>query len=121
MHCGRFQTLPFSRRAMLRRCANGFGAVALAALSQDRGFGALRRGLSVDPQTTHFPRRAKSVIFLYMDGGVSQVDSFDPKPRLDKEHGQPFKPKMEPTQFDNIGTVYKSHWAFRSTVRAGSP
>ncbi len=106
---------------MLQRCANGFGAVALAALSQDRAYGALRRGLSMDPQSTHAPRRAKNVIFLYMDGGVSQVDSFDPKPRLDREHGQPFKPKMEPTQFDNIGTTYKSHWAFRRYGQSGIP
>lgn len=121
MHCRRFQSSPLSRRALLQRCANGFGAVALAALSQDRGYGALRRGLSMDPQHTHLPRRAKSVIFLYMDGGVSQVDSFDPKPRLDREHGQPFKAKIEATQFDNIGTTYKSHWAFRRYGQSGIP
>ena len=105
---------------MLQRCANGFGAVALAALSQDPAYGlAMKGGLA--PQPTHYRRRAKNVIFLYMDGGVSQVDSFDPKLLLSKEHGQPFKPKMEPTQFDNIGTVYKSHWDFKQYGQSGIP
>ena len=40
-----------------------------------------------------------------MDGGPSQVDTFDPKPRLDREHGQPIKMKVQPTQFDNVGKV----------------
>lgn len=106
---------------MLRNCANGFGAFALSALSQDKAYGALNRGLSMDPRHTHTRRRAKNVIFLYMDGGVSQVDSFDPKPILAKEHGQPFKPKMEPTQFDNIGTVFKSHWDFQQYGQSGLP
>ena len=54
-----------------------------------------------------------------MDGGVSQVDSFDPKPRLNKEHGKPFSPKMEPTQFNNIGTVYRTHWGFKKYGKCG--
>ena len=41
-----------------------------------------------DGKQPHFAPKAKSVIFLYMDGGISQVDSFDPKPRLDKENGE---------------------------------
>src|SRR5436305_2802824 len=96
---------PISRRDMLRRCATGFGAVALSALLSDRAFA---RGPALSPTTRpgplaprpqHFPAKCRSVIFLYMDGGVSQVDSFDPKPLLIKENGQPFKMKMEPTQF----------------------
>ena len=53
----------------------------------------------------HHTPRAKNVIFLYMDGGVSQVDSFDPKPLLTKYDGQPFAMPMEPTQFDNNGNT----------------
>ena len=78
------------------------------------------RGGRKDPaaaRPSHFPARAKHVIFLYMDGGPSQVDTFDPKPRLDREHGQPFKMKVQPTQFDNVGTTLKSPWKFR---QAGS-
>ena len=73
---------------MLGRCAGGFGAVALAGLLNDRAFGAAR--------PAHFMPRARNVIFLYMDGGPSQVDTFDPKPLLSKENGRPFKMKMEP-------------------------
>ena len=60
------------------------------------------------PRPPHFPAKARSVIFLYMDGGPSQVDTFDPKPRLDREHGQPIKVKTQPTQFNNVGNVLKS-------------
>src|SRR5688500_18836948 len=100
-HCGRFFAPPLSRRQMLSRCANGFGALALTALLGDRAFAgndpvveASRNSLS--PRPPHYRAKARSVIFLYMDGGPSQVDTFDPKPLLNKEHGQPFKMKMEP-------------------------
>ena len=63
-----------------------------------------------------FPK-VRSIIFLYMDGGVSQMDSFDPKPRLEREHGQPFKMKIEATQFDNNGSTLKSPWKFRAIWR----
>src|SRR5262249_58077019 len=102
MHCRRFLPAPLSRRDLLARCANGFGAVALAALLADDAR-ADRDPLA--PRRTHHPAKAKSVIFLYMDGGPSQMDTFDPKPRLDREHGQPIKVKVEPTQFNNVGTL----------------
>src|SRR5579884_205813 len=119
MHCGRFQPVPLTRRQMLRRCANGFGAVALSALLADRAFAGEANPLA--PKPTHFPPRARSVIFLYMDGGPSQVDTFDPKPRLDREHGQPIQMKVEPTQFNNVGTVLRSPWKFRRYGRSGIP
>ena len=78
----------------------------------------------VDPQAPrlpHFEPKAKSVIFLYMDGGPSQVDTFDPKPRLDREHGQPIKAKVQPTQFNNVGTVMKCPWRFRKYGQSGIP
>ena len=56
-----------------------------------------------------------------MDGGVSQMDSFDPKPRLEREHGQPFKMKIEATQFDNNGTTLKSPWKFAHYGESGIP
>ena len=67
----------------------------------------------------HFPAKAKSVIFLYMDGGVSQVDSFDYKPRLEKDNGKPFSAKINPTQFDNIGKTLKSPWNFKRYGQSG--
>ena len=99
---------PLSRREMLVRSANGFGAVALTAMLADEA------AADAGP-VRHHPAEAKAVIFLYMDGGPSQVDTFDPKPLLDKHHGEdPRKAigKLEPTQFANVGTVLKSPWKF---------
>src|SRR5881394_1687715 len=113
----------YSRREMLLRSANGFGAVALAALMQDRAFAGatqLATGPLV-PRTGHHAAKAKSIIFLYMDGGPSQVDTFDPKPRLNREHGKPFGMKMEPTQFNNNGNTLGCPWAFRNYGRSGIP
>ena len=73
---------------------------------------------------THFPAKAKHIIFLYMDGGPSQVDTFDPKPMLDKYDGRaPHEVigKVEPTQFANIGKILKSPWKFRQYGECGLP
>lgn len=127
MHCHRYLPTSVTRREMLARCANGFGAVALSALLADRAFGENLKstgGLPADPLTpraTHHAPRAKNVIFLFMDGGPSQVDTFDPKPRLDREHGEKIKMKVPPTQFDNVGNVLKSPWKFRQYGQSGIP
>ncbi len=119
MHCGRFLSAPLTRRQMLRRCANGFGSVALAGLLAEES----RAGVRGDPSVglPHMPAKAKNVIFLFMDGGPSQMDTFDPKPRLAKEHGQPIKMKTPPTQFNNVGNVLKSPWTFRQRGQCGTP
>ncbi len=132
-HCGRFIPPPVSRRDMLRRCAGGFGMVALAGLLADKAFGGpggatLRvarpsdsvPGVSPAPFPHHTPR-ARNIIFLYMDGGPSQVDTFDPKPRLTAESGKPFGMKMEPTQFNNNGATLGSPWKFRRYGESGLP
>lgn len=123
MHCQRYISQPQTRREMLSRCAGGFGALALAALSADRAYGALggaaREATQVRPP--HYKPRAKNVIFLYMDGGPSQVDTFDPKPRLEREHGQPIKMKVPLTQFNNVGNVLQSPWKFRPRGQSGIP
>ncbi len=122
-HCGRYVNRPLTRRAMLARCANGFGALALLGLLED----SHRRGPIVTAAEAaadalpHFPPKVRNVIFLYMDGGPSQVDTFDPKPLLEKEHGQPFKMKMEPTQFNNNGNTLASPWSFRQSGSCGMP
>ena len=56
-----------------------------------------------------------------MDGGPSQMDTFDPKPRLDREHGQPIKVKTHPTQFNNVGNVLGCPWKFRNYGESGIP
>jgi len=102
---------------MLSHCAGGFGSIALAALMQDAAFA----GNSAT--RTHFPAKAKSIIFLYMDGGPSQIDTFDPKPLLNKYNGQDPGQffKVEPTQFNNIGTVLASPWTFNQYGDSGIP
>lgn len=117
-HCGRFAPRAVTRREMLTNCMSGFGAVALAALTGRRAFG-LPGGAKLP--ATHYRARAKNVIFLYMDGGPSQVDTFDPKPRLTAESGKPFAMKMEPTQFDNNGATLGSPWKFSPNKKCGTP
>lgn len=115
---------PLSRRRMLARTASGLGSVAFAASWAESAFGTGARSSDagpLSPQPGHYPAKVRSVIFLYMDGGVSQVDSFDPKPRLTAENGQPFKMTIQPTQFDNNGNTLASPWKFRPYGESGIP
>lgn len=101
----------------------GFGTVALAAMLADEG----RACDKLQPDTVnvaqypltsgrpHFPARAKRVIFLFMPGGPSQVDTFDPKPRLTKENGQP-SPKLYLGQQRNL---LASPWKFQKYGQSG--
>jgi hypothetical protein len=109
-----------SRRDMLLRCANGFGVVALAALLAEEGRGGDPAG-SRRP-VRHHPASANAVIFLYMDGGPSQVDTFDYKPLLEKYHGKDPHTvfKVEPTQFNNVGRVMASPWKFKQYGHSGA-
>ena len=127
-HCGRYRPIDLTRRSMLKNAACGFGSVALAALLADKNYASpstptddLRSKDPLAPRDTHFPAKAKQVIYLYMDGGPSQVDTFDPKPQLEKENGQPFKMKIEPTQFNNIGNTLQSPWKFKNHGESGIP
>ena len=105
---------------MLQQSACGFGAVALSALlAEGESFGSLADETST--QGLHHPAKVKRVVYLYMDGGPSQVDTFDPKPRLEKENGKPFSMKVEPTQFNNIGKTLMSPWKFKNYGESGTP
>jgi hypothetical protein len=112
---------PTTRREWLQQAADGFGAVALSALLAEWTYGApdgRRGGLG----GLHHPAKARSVVFLYMDGGPSQVDTFDPKPRLDRENGRAIRlAKIPQTQFDNVGAVLRSPWKFRRCGESGVP
>lgn len=119
-HCRNYLPLSGSRRDMLQKCATGFGAVALNGLLSELQADTSRND-PFAPRESHFDAKARSVIFLYMDGGVSQVDSFDPKPRLDQENGKPFPSKIEPTQFNNIGNTLASPWKFQQYGECGTP
>src|SRR5207253_11206230 len=106
--------------------SNGFGAVALAALMADKAFGGTTRPATslLAARDGHHPAKAKSIIFLYMDGGPSQVDTFDPKPRLNREHGEPIKMHAPPTQFiphDSPPKVLGSPFKFNRSGQCGTP
>jgi len=99
-----------SRRELLCRAANGFGGLALMQMLAQ---GAARNGM-------HHAAKAKSVIFLFMDGGPSQMDTFDPKPRLRQDHGKklPFQP---PTTVFNISDqIFGSPFSFKQYGQSGA-
>jgi len=98
-----------SRREMLQTTSAGFGMLALNGLMAD----AARAG---NP-----PARAKNVIFCYLSGGLSHIDSFDPKPRLAKEAGQPMPFKTERTMFNDDGAIMPSPWEFQRYGESGIP
>jgi hypothetical protein len=103
------------RRRFLSNASIGFGMTALASLLHDQ---AVADGLLAHP-AKRFPSKVRSVIFLYMSGGVSHVDSFDPKPLLKKLEGQPMPVEVKRTQFNNNGTVQPSHWDFQRYGQSG--
>ncbi|MDB4448691.1 DUF1501 domain-containing protein, partial [Akkermansiaceae bacterium] len=126
MHCQNFRPSSLTRREMLNQSACGFGAVALSALLAENSSAEKADYNPTDPlapKKPHYAPKAKNVIFLYMDGGPSHVDTFDYKPLLKKFNGQdPRKAigKLEPTQFDNIGKVMQSPWAFKQHGESGA-
>jgi len=106
-----------SRRQMLSRASTGFGMAALAGLMQEQSAKAapsLHRSMRFAP-------KARSVIFCHMSGGVSHLDSFDPKPLLETYAGQPMPGKVLKTQFNNNGTVQPAHWEFKQRGQCGMP
>lgn len=126
MSCQHGSHTPQSRREMLSRCALGFGSVALTSLLGQPAFGSRIRQVQDEknpmaPRAPHFAPKARNVIYLYMDGGPSQVDTFDPKPRLAKDNGKPFGMTIQPTQFNNIGKTLQSPWKFRRYGESGLP
>lgn len=104
---------------MLNRVSTGFGMLSLSALmtrdaSAKTAAANLNGGL-------HHAAKAKHVIFCYMSGGVSQVDSFDPKPKLKELHGKPMPVKVERTQFNNNGNVMASPFEYKNYGESGIP
>ena len=77
----------WTRRELLRRSGTGLGAVALSTMLAEQEVGAAGRN-PLDPRTPHFAAPARQVVHLFMNGGPSQVDTFDPKPALADWHGR---------------------------------
>ena len=110
---------PVNRRRALRTFANGFGMLGLASLLADesRGQDASADPLAVKPP--QFPARAKRVIFLFMSGGPSHVDTFDPKPRLDRDNGKPLPFEMPHLVRTKTGNLLKSPFRFKKHGASG--
>ena len=117
---------PPSRRDMLSEAACGFGCVAFLGLNATTLQASARQHETVNPlapRPPEFVPRAKHVIFLFMHGGVSHIDTFDPKPKLTQLDGQPL-PFDRPLVFadpKNIGNLLKSPWTFNRYGQSGLP
>jgi hypothetical protein len=98
-----------SRRQFLERAACGFGALAFDAL--------FAQAATREP---HFAAKAKNVIFLFMDGGPSQMDTFNPKPRLITDNGKPLPFQPPATQFNIGNRIFASPFAFQRYGQSGA-
>ena len=111
-----------SRRTALRRTALGFAALGLdGVLADDLSRASRATGNPLAPKRPHFTARAKRVIFLFMHGGPSHVDTFDPKPRLTKDHGKPMPIKRELSFAEKAGGLMASPFEFKRYGESGIP
>jgi hypothetical protein len=125
-HCGRYEKFT-NRRDFLKKAGAGFGLLALADLLQGDGLAAdsepsLNSQLStlnspMAPRRPHYPAKAKSIIWLFMEGAPSSVDLFDPKPELTKRDGQ----RIDIDVFNgNPGPLMKSPFGFQQYGQSGA-
>lgn len=120
MSCYQFSS-PSTRRALLRSSACGFGSVALSALLGQTSADATPVA-SVNPlaaKQPHFTPRAKRIIFLFMWGGPSHVDLFDPKPALNDQDGKPLSPESVGSSRKNLGNLIGSPFQFSQHGESG--
>ena len=107
-------TQEISRRELLRTLGSGFGMLGLAHLLGHTGQAAG----PLDVKPTHFPPRAKHVIFLFFNGGPSHVDTFDHKPMLAKHHGKPYPGGNLQTE-RTTGNLMRSPFEFKKYGQSG--
>jgi hypothetical protein len=111
---------PLTRRELLRQSSIGFGSIALAGLlaeTQAQSAPAPADPLAV--RLPHFPARAKRVIFLFMHGGPSQVDTFDYKPLLQRDDGRPLPFARPRVVSSPTGNLLRSPWKFHKHGQSG--
>ena len=113
----------FNRRCALRQTANGFGWLAASALLHTASSPATSFAATATSPVVpfHFLPRARRVIFMFMKGGPSQVDTFDYKPQLNKDHGKPLPFDKPRVQFAPTGNLLGSPWRFRQFGESGIP
>ncbi len=102
-----------NRRQFLKLTSAGVSAAMLSSLINSTD------AADIAKPKLHHPAKAKSVILLYMSGGVSHVDSFDPKPLLKKLQGKPMPGKIERTQFDAVGNILDTFWKIKQYGKSG--
>ena len=116
-----------ARREFLARAGGGIGSLALASLlADDLPVANAASALPPDPMAPkppHYRPKAKRVISLFMFGGISHMDTFDPKPELDRSHGLSVagNPKFDTGGRSAPGKLMKSPWAFRNYGKCGMP
>ncbi|HEY2844634.1 MAG TPA: DUF1501 domain-containing protein [Bryobacteraceae bacterium] len=112
---------PITRRTMLQRAAAGFGYVALQGLLGKEQAKAVEVENPLAPKAPQFPAKAKRVVFMFMKGGPSHVDTFDPKPLLQRDDGKPYPYEQPRVQFATTGKLLKSPWNFKQYGQSGLP
>ncbi len=114
-----------SRREALRQTAGGFGALAASYMMQGDAARAAESapGMLYDqtPKAPHLPQKAKNVIFIYVSGGASTIDMFDPKPALAKFDGKPAPFEIKGRRINGSQQVMASPWAFKQYGQSGRP
>src|SRR5437764_550469 len=109
---------PMRRRTLLERAAGGFGFLALQGLlGREQVHAAVENPLA--PKRPHVAPRAKRIVFLFMKGGPSHVDTFDPKPLLQRDDGKPYPYEQPRVQFAQTGKLLKSPWNFKQYGQSG--
>lgn len=109
-----------ARRALMNLAAGGLGWAGLVSLLAGQGRGASSRESTGGPSVGHFAPRARRAVQICLTGGLSQVDSFDPKPELTRRSGQPLPADAKPeTFFGSSGALTGSHWRFRPRGESG--
>ena len=119
-HKNQLEEMFMTRRQLLNRMGNGFAALGMAGMiGEQTAHAEDARNLNpLAPKKPHFAPKAKRVIFLFMNGGPSHVDTFDYKPALEKYHGQPLPYSNLATE-RKTGTVYKSPFGFKKYGQSG--
>ncbi len=107
-----------SRREALLRSGTGFGSLALADLMINESNAEVGKMDPLAPKQAHYPSKAKHVVHLFMNGGPSQVDTFDPKPMLDKYHGKPL-PETNLRTERKTGAAMRSPFKFKKHGQSG--
>jgi hypothetical protein len=114
----RLTDLPLTRREALRRAGMGFGALAMQGVLAEAGLAApVSNANPLAPRAPQFTGKAKRVVHLFMNGGPSHVDTFDPKPMLTRYHGRPI-PSNRPTE-RKTGAAFRSPFRFKKYGQSG--